>query len=184
MGMFDYICCEVPLPDGWAADELQTKDFDCEMVTHVITAAGRLLLDQGHWEGVPKEERPYPDADDWRSLFGSIRRVPKMVDANFHGLVDFGGLEVLRYEPDGRYGPKGRPIYKSHDYIAKFTDGQLVEIIAESTDAFAEEAQGMEARQGGDAQAAPSIDESPVGEADAPNAPSLASLDKEGADNA
>jgi hypothetical protein len=128
MGMFDRIRCDVPLPDGWEPDELQTKDFDCEMVTHIISAAGRLLLDQGRYEEVPKADRPYPDDDELLGLVGSIRRVPKYVDAEFHGVVNFYGLETTGYEPDDRYGPRGRPIYKSHDYLAKFTDGQLVSI--------------------------------------------------------
>jgi hypothetical protein len=47
MGMFDYLRCEVPLPDGARPAELQTKDFDCDMLTHVISSTGQLLLDQG-----------------------------------------------------------------------------------------------------------------------------------------
>jgi hypothetical protein len=123
MGMFDNIKCEVPLPDGWEPGELQTKDFGCEMVTHIISKEGRLLMDRGHWEEVPKEERPYPDAPegDIRAWCGSIRRVPKYVDANFHGFVFFGGLEVVGYKD----GDRMHPTYKSHDYKAKFTDGQL-----------------------------------------------------------
>jgi len=139
MGMFDYIRCEVPLPDGWQADELQTKDFDCEMITHVITKDGRLMLDNGHNETVPLLERSLWKAE-WgegeeaekahplEALCGCMRRVPKMADSNFHGVVNFYGLETLRYEPDERYGTRGRPIYKSHDYNAKFIDGQLASI--------------------------------------------------------
>jgi hypothetical protein len=157
MGMFDYIRCEVPLPDGWQQDELQTKDFCCEMVEHVITADGRLMLDQGHWEAVPKSERPHPNDDGIMGLAGSIRRVGKMVDANYHGIVNFYGLETIRYEPDERYGSRGRPIYKNHEYLAKFTDGRLVEI----TVAQAIEAGTAETGTG-------SVHESAVGEADAP----------------
>lgn len=114
MGMFDYVRCDVPLPDNWKPDELQTKDFDCEMVTHIISADGRLLLDRGYYEDVPLAERPYPDAepDDWRSLCGILRRVQKYEDANFHGLVNFYG------------GDQG----DWHHYNAKFTNGQLIEI--------------------------------------------------------
>jgi hypothetical protein len=131
MGMFDYIRCEKPLPDGFAG-ELQTKDFGCEMVTHVITSDGRLMLDDGHNEIVPEEDRPYYGTEKWdHPLFkicGSVRRVPKYIDANFHGIVYFGGLETIGFEPDERWGPRGRPIYKGHDYRAKFTDGNLVGI--------------------------------------------------------
>lgn len=140
MGMFDYIRCEVPLPDGWQAPELQTKDFDCEMVWHIISKDGRLMLDRGHNETVPLMERPLWRAE-WGdskeaekehlidALCGSMRRVPKYVDANFHGIVHFYGLETTGYEPNERYGALGKPIYKSHAYDAKFTDGQLVEIV-------------------------------------------------------
>ena len=44
MSLFDYILCEVPLPDGFAG-ELQTKDLGCYLLTHVITKNGRLLLE-------------------------------------------------------------------------------------------------------------------------------------------
>lgn len=51
----------VPLPDGFAG-ELQTKDFNCEMVTHLITADGELHLERiDRTEVVPKHER-------WRQL--------------------------------------------------------------------------------------------------------------------
>ncbi len=48
MSMFDYVRCEVPLPDDWNARNLQTKDFDCDMVTYTITKDGRLMLDNQH----------------------------------------------------------------------------------------------------------------------------------------
>ena len=116
MGMYDVIRCEPPLPDGWEPDELQTKDFDCEMVVHVITKDGRLMMDRGHNEEVPLAERPYPDAKPGTlaSLCGIMRRAPKYEDANFHGIVRFYGIE--------------RPGDVWHEYNAKFTDGQLVSI--------------------------------------------------------
>lgn len=139
MGMFDYIRCEVPLPDGYQPTELQSKEFGCEMVTHVISRDGRMMLDNGCWELVPVLERRMwkaewgdsPEAEKEHPLeaaCGCMRRVPKYEDANFHGIVNFGALEIVGYEPNERYGPKGRPIYKDHDYNAKFTDGQLVAI--------------------------------------------------------
>ena len=110
MGLFDYVKCEVPLPDGYLG-ELQTKDFDEPyMMEHVITKEGRLmrcyLL---RVEEVPKSERAYPDAkdDDWRALCGCIKSVTELRDANFHGMFHF---------------------YFDKYYVAKFTDGQLVEI--------------------------------------------------------
>jgi hypothetical protein len=129
MGMFDYVRCEVPLPDGWAADELQTKDFDCELVTHVITKEGRLMLERiDSTEFVPKEERPYPTEDGLMGMCGMLRCTKSLHDSSFHGVVNFYGSETLGYEPPQPGDQFRRPIYKSHDYHAKFTDGQLVSI--------------------------------------------------------
>lgn len=112
MGLFDYVRCEAPLPDGYDG-ELQTKDFDDPyMLTHVITKEGRLmqcvLL---RIEEVPKAERPYPDApdDSFDAIIGSQRSVTELRDANFHGMLGFYGSG-------------------EHEYAAKFTDGQLVNI--------------------------------------------------------
>lgn len=44
MGMFDYVRCDVPLPDGWKG-ELQTKDFNCEMVEHLISNGGLISIE-------------------------------------------------------------------------------------------------------------------------------------------
>lgn len=131
MGMFDYIRCEVPLPDGWQPpdDLLQTKDFNCEMVVHIITKEGRLMLEQiDEMHVVPESERPHPGAPGLLGMMGMLRSDKSIHDSNFHGIVNFYDLETTGYEPDERYGPKGRPIYKSHNYHAKFTDGQLVGI--------------------------------------------------------
>jgi len=117
MGMFDYIKCELPLPDGWRPlGPLQTKDFDCDMVCHVISADGRLMLERiDAVHEVPKSERPFPDApdDDLRSFCGCIRTERSTHDANFHGVVNFYGIDEEK---------------RWHGYTAKFTDGQLVEI--------------------------------------------------------
>ena len=120
MGMFDYIKCDVPLPDGWAPKgPLQTKDFCCEMVTHIITKDGRLMLERiDKTEVVPKAERMYPDApdDDISSMFGSLRDTRSLHDSQFHGIVNFYSHEGPSF--DGKW----------HEYNAKFTDGQLVSI--------------------------------------------------------
>ena len=40
--MYDYVKCEVPLPDQWDAVDMQTKHFGCEADTYTITRDGRL----------------------------------------------------------------------------------------------------------------------------------------------
>ena len=127
MGMFDYLRCEAPLPDGFDG-VCQTKDFECDMVTHRITRDGRLMLTRiDRVETVPKAERPYPDAsdDDFRSLAGSVRYITSEHDANFHGLVNF-------YTGTG---DRESGTWQWREYNAKFTDGKLVSIeqVSENT---------------------------------------------------
>lgn len=116
MSMFDYIRCEVPLPDGFEGEPLfQTKDFECVLATHTIRNDG-LYLDDGHYETVPKSERPNPDADEetLESLQGSLRWVPNLVHhPEAHGIFEFYGTDAGG---------------NSHRYEVKFTDGQLIGI--------------------------------------------------------
>jgi hypothetical protein len=129
MGMFDYVKVGVPLPDGWVPGELQSKDFDCTMTTVEITPEGRLRIEDFEYEEVPKAERRYPDATSgWKAIAGSIRKTNRRWrDLNYHGVFEFYGDE--RIAP-----PKNPPYYEAdehkwHSYNAKFTDGQLVEIV-------------------------------------------------------
>ncbi len=114
MGMFDYLRCAVPLPDGFVGEPLfQTKDFERVLANHVIKEDG-LYLDEGHYETVPKTERPNPDAEDGTlaALKGSLRWVPNLVHhPEAHGVVNFYGQDA-----NG----------KRHEYDAKFTDGRLI----------------------------------------------------------
>ena len=110
MGMFDYVQCDYPLPDGRVVDGpvFQTKDFDCGMDIVRISRAGRLVLREWHFVDVPKAERPYPDAEEGsiESMCGIVRRVvDREYEAEFHGDMNF-------------YGEPG-------DFIARFTEGQL-----------------------------------------------------------
>lgn len=134
--MFDYIKCEVPLPDGWEAEELQTKDIEqvCWMATHIITKEGRLMIDEGHNETVPLMERPKwkPEWGDsieaqrehgLEALIGCMRWVSNYKDANYHGYLRFYGHETIKVDDDD-----DNPVLRWHEYRAKFTDGHLVEI--------------------------------------------------------
>lgn len=102
MGMFDTLLVEVPLPDGYAAADFQTKCFECDLDTYVIDAAGEL------W----KRNEPW-----WEDEEAKPERVA------FHGVLNFydyddKGLAPLAEHDDARW----------HEYDAKFTDGRLVEI--------------------------------------------------------
>ncbi len=136
MGMFDYVKSEIPLPDGWDG-ELQSKDFDCLMTTILITRDGRLHIERFEYETVPKQERPYPDSDGPLGLLGSLRKINRQWDdLNYHGDFYFGGLETL---PEKTWivsskrddGGWWQPHYKSHDYVARFTEGNLAFIKAD-----------------------------------------------------
>lgn len=122
MGMFDYVKCERIMPDGLDGHGIlfQTKDTpDQYMHIYTITEQGRLVNDKVHYINTPQEELPYPDApkDSLLSLCGSMKKIVDIpdVDQNYHGLIEFG------YWDD-----KNNII---HNYIAKFTDGQLIGII-------------------------------------------------------
>lgn len=141
MGMFDYVKCDKPLPDGWNLNNdyvgLQTKDFDCDMTTIWITAEGRLLVEDFEYEEVPKAERPYPNDDGFLGLAGSIRKVNRRWrDLNYHGDMWFGGLEDLKDDywvesAARREGGFWQKRYRDHDYIARFTYGLLVSLICD-----------------------------------------------------
>jgi hypothetical protein len=117
MGMFDYVRCDVPLPDGFSG-ELQTKDFDCPyMDVYTISADGRLM------ERYVEREEPVPESE-WKYV-GSTHPLEKIRhehsktkiiygerDTNYHGWLNFYGGSADEW----------------HEYNAKFTDGQLVEI--------------------------------------------------------
>jgi hypothetical protein len=132
MGMFDYVRSDIPLPDGWEG-ECQSKDFDCCMTTIRISAEGRLLIERYETYTAPKEERPYPDEpdDSIMSLCGIWgKRNRHWEDLNYHGDFYFGGLEDLKDDywhevpshPNGGWVQKR---YRGHDYVARFTNGQL-----------------------------------------------------------
>ena len=97
MGLFDYVKCERPLPDGWKPGELQTKDFDCPyMERYTIRADGRLIHDKPRYDITPADE---PCGE---------------VDTNFHGDLRFYGIE-----DEGCDGKRW------HEYRARFTHGSL-----------------------------------------------------------
>lgn len=111
MGMFDYVQSEVQLPDGFTG-ELQTRYFDCFMTnTVLIRADGRLFVKDEEFETVPVSERPFPD-DPKKHFIGAMRVTKESWrDLNFHGDFEFYG-----YDPGSG---------KRHDYIARFSHGQL-----------------------------------------------------------
>lgn len=103
MGMFDNVECEVPLPDGLVGQVFQTKDFDMpSMDTYTIRADGRLIRKRNSFY-LPDWEQDQP---------------PETEDVNFHGFLNF-------YTSSGE---RSDGSWQWHEYKAKFTDGQLVDI--------------------------------------------------------
>ncbi len=98
--MFDWVRCEIPLPDGWEPKglTLQTKDFDCQLDIYTITSEGRL-----------------------RHRFDYEDTVNKEIDIDYHGNFRF-------YATEGKTSGKRGKDWFWHEYKAKFTDGQLVVI--------------------------------------------------------
>jgi hypothetical protein len=100
MGMFDYIVCKHPLPDGFDASkvEWQTKDTDSQYLDiYTITEDGRLLF--GAWrDGKRSPDVPQPD---------------------FHGDIFFYGNDGGWNAPEGYYW---------REYRARFSEGKLLRI--------------------------------------------------------
>lgn len=85
MGMYDNVVLEdgVELPEfdldydsvAWQTKSFRTLNFS----TYKITSDGELLQEEFHTESVPKEDRPYPDADEdenpMKAMAGSMKRV-------------------------------------------------------------------------------------------------------------
>jgi hypothetical protein len=120
MGMFDYVKCEYPFPEGSPKtaqnDIYQTYDTPTQwMETYVITAEGRLIHQSVTYETVPENERPYWGKPEWKEgalcqLAGSIRSVSTGdVDTNYHGDIYLIG---------------GQPP-KFYEFVVRFTNGQL-----------------------------------------------------------
>jgi hypothetical protein len=73
MGLFDYIVCEVPLPDGFTG-ELQTKDLGCYLLTHIITKDGRLMLEHVDRRIALDTDDQSPNFDETLRFYGSRDR--------------------------------------------------------------------------------------------------------------
>ena len=123
MGMFDYIKCEMPLPETDVAPRavlFQTKDTpDQYMTIYTITADGRLSWRPYVMESVPKSERPYPNELDGSllGLSGCMRRVesePVFLE-DYHGDLFF-----YSYDQGDWW-----------EYRARFTEGTCAAITLE-----------------------------------------------------
>jgi hypothetical protein len=58
MGMFDWIECKYPLPDGRTVEGAQTKDLECNLDHYTITGDGMLWREFYKWEGYDDAHRP------------------------------------------------------------------------------------------------------------------------------
>ncbi len=126
MGMFDYICCEYPLPDDppeWVQRHaregvFQTKDTEAQFLeTYTITADGKLIHHAMQYESVPENERPYWGTPEWETspfsrACGCIRAVPR------------GDVELSDFHRDLRFYTSN-DTHEFFEYIARFTNGRL-----------------------------------------------------------
>lgn len=139
MGMYDNIRCHFPLPDlpDSVGIQFQTKSLDCLLDDYTINSYGRLILHYKEYEPTPKDELPYKDdPSPIMQMVGSIRTVKgseKDVDVNHHGMLNFygtintGELLALNIETgEDNIHPGPEPEW--FEYLAKFTDGKLVEV--------------------------------------------------------
>ena len=112
MGMFDWVDCKYPLPDGFVLpvqnnfDLFQTKDLECFMNRYTITEDGELLLTKIDYENNHNNQ-------------------PTKI--NYHGIITFYGSNIRGVSARGYITKNDEPLWK-REYEAKFTDGKLVEI--------------------------------------------------------
>ena len=107
MGMFDYLRCELPMPDGRKVleDSFQTKSLWCSMDRFTITSQSRLIYHPCRHECIGEHEiRP-------GVMFPQYRRVPlDDVDVEYHG-----DLEIHGTTPDDDFV----------HYVVRFTHGTV-----------------------------------------------------------
>ena len=108
MGMFDYMICEMPLPDGSSTKgrEFQTKSFDNVMTKYVITTKGHLYEHKWDYEWIENPDTPF--GKQLVKVDGTYRR-DYLTD--LHGDIIFYSGELI----DG----------KRYDYFARFSYGTL-----------------------------------------------------------
>lgn len=110
MGLFDYV--------HYQGKAHQTKDFDDPWMMNYYIEGGRLFRSVGHtedrsqrakWQREHPGEPLPPEQDGIASFFGCMTWVETgREDMNFHGVLNF---------------------YAGKEYNAKFTDGDLVEVL-------------------------------------------------------
>jgi len=91
----------------------QTKDFNSCLTEIYINDDGTLDEVEFEYEEVPIEERPYPNADGFMKMAGSMRRTnERKVRLYHHGMINF-----YSHIDDEWF-----------EFRAKFTDGIMVDI--------------------------------------------------------
>jgi hypothetical protein len=116
MGMFDYITCEMPLPETPEPPPgtvFQTKDVPTPqlyMENWKITADGRLLHEECDYEMVKDPAAPL----GWWQR----RNNKRWVEVPFHGDISFGTISTHQWRYTGG----------NWDYRARFTEGRCVRI--------------------------------------------------------
>lgn len=105
MGMFDYVRCEYPLPDGGNNMVFQTKDtFEQYLGTYVITEDGRLVNPDGD------DEEFHGDLNFYASNWAGYCPLPK---GSAHRTAMMTGDDAP---------------FRGYDYTARFTDGRITKI--------------------------------------------------------
>lgn len=119
----------------------QTKDFDCEMTNVYITKDEslnfkhsftgdsflpyKLQIEKFEYEEVPKNERPYPDAEEgsFKALAGCLRKTNiRLEDINYTGTFSFYDYIQI---PGGAFR---KPITKWYQFIGETKSGKIISL--------------------------------------------------------
>lgn len=108
MGMFDYVKCEIQLPDNSYSEkrEFQTKSFETLMETYVITKTGELYVEKWDWEFIEDENH---------LLKGYLQKIND----------SYRRIYLTDYHGDVRFYDSNNIHDKRRDYYARFTNGRL-----------------------------------------------------------
>lgn len=129
MGMFDYVKCACPLPDGEDGEaigfQFQTKDTEAQFLDrYEIRADGTLWHEQ-----YEVEDHSDPEADGFAAWVGAMTRVrPHWERVLFEGELNFYYSNVTGGCAKGMLTNEALDPATFWDYVAVFKGGQLMDL--------------------------------------------------------
>lgn len=100
----------------------QTKDFDKELTEVYVKEEGQIYINRWELEETPKEERPFPDAEEGtiQALCGCLRRINERLEpSRMSGFINFcAGL-----------GNPNNETWKFIEFQAEVKSGKIINVV-------------------------------------------------------